>query len=81
MDGPAAMLGTVLAAGAAAAFGCSSLLQFRADGRVPTEPMGRPRLFLHLVRIPAWRWSVVLALAAGLILLARRAPQSRRGSA
>ncbi|WP_432842039.1 DMT family transporter [Dactylosporangium sp. CA-092794] len=65
MDQPmAGVLGTALAVCAAAAFGGSSVLQYRAGRKVPPERVGRPRLLLHLLREPAWRWSVLLALVA-----------------
>jgi drug/metabolite transporter (DMT)-like permease len=56
--------GVPIALGAAAAFGGSSVLQFRAGRQVPEEPAGRPTLLLRLTRISGWRWSVVLALTA-----------------
>ncbi len=58
------LAGTPLALGAAAAFGASSVLQFRATHRAPAQPAGRPTLLLHLLRQPEWRWSVVLAAGA-----------------
>ncbi|MFE9201364.1 DMT family transporter [Micromonospora sp. NPDC007230] len=58
------LAGTPLALGAAAAFGASSVLQFRASHRAPESPAGRPSLLLHLIRQPEWRWSVVLAAGA-----------------
>ncbi|RGC68579.1 hypothetical protein C5N14_12835 [Micromonospora sp. MW-13] len=58
------LAGTPLALGAAAAFGASSVLQFRASHRTPSQPAGRPALLLHLVRQREWRWSVVLAAGA-----------------
>jgi drug/metabolite transporter (DMT)-like permease len=56
--------GAPLALGAAAAFGTCSVLQFRAARRVPQERAGQPRLLVRLARLPAWRWSVVLAAVA-----------------
>ncbi|MCW3840349.1 DMT family transporter [Micromonospora yasonensis] len=56
--------GVPLALGAAAAFGASSVLQFRASWQVPQERAGRPRLLVHLLGVPSWRWSVVLAILA-----------------
>jgi drug/metabolite transporter (DMT)-like permease len=56
--------GVPVALGAAAAFGGSSVLQFRAGRQVPEEPAGRPTLLMRLIHIPGWRWSVVLAIAA-----------------
>ncbi|GAA2216754.1 DMT family transporter [Micromonospora olivasterospora] len=57
-------VGAPLALAAAAAFGTSSVLQFRAVRQVPEERAGRPRLLARLFRLPSWRWSVVLAAAA-----------------
>jgi hypothetical protein len=57
-------IGVSLALGAAAAFGASSVLQFRASWQVPQERAGRPRLLVHLLGVPSWRWSVVLAAVA-----------------
>ncbi|MFR9775689.1 DMT family transporter [Micromonospora sp. MS34] len=62
--------GTLLALGAAAAFGASSVLQFRASRGTPEEPAGRPTLLLRLVRQRGWRWSVVLAAAAFALQIA-----------
>ncbi|MER7893177.1 DMT family transporter [Micromonospora sp. NPDC094482] len=56
--------GVPIALAAAAAFGASGVLQFRAGRLVPEEQPGRPSLLARLVRIPIWRWSVVLAIAA-----------------
>ncbi|MGK5740435.1 DMT family transporter [Micromonospora sp. URMC 103] len=56
--------GIPIALAAAAAFGASGVLQFRAGRQVPEEPAGRPTLLAHLVHVRAWRWSVVLAAAA-----------------
>jgi len=56
--------GIPIALGAAAAFGGSSVLQFRAGRQVPEQPAGRPSLLLRLIHLPGWRWSAVLALAA-----------------
>ncbi|MEV0804860.1 DMT family transporter [Micromonospora sp. NPDC050200] len=58
------LAGMLMALAAAAAFGASSVLQFRASRRVPEEPAGRPTLLLRLVRQQGWRWSVVLAVVA-----------------
>lgn len=58
------LAGTLLALGASAAYGASSVLQFRASRRTPEEPAGRPTLLLRLIRQRGWRWSVVLAAAA-----------------
>lgn len=65
------IVGAPVALGAAASFGVSSILQYRATHRVPKEPVGRPRLLLDLARQRDWRWSVILAIAAfGLQVLA-----------
>ncbi|MFU8852866.1 DMT family transporter [Micromonospora sp. SL1-18] len=56
--------GAPLALGAAAAFGASSLLQFRASRQVPEERAGQPRLLLRLIQVRGWRWSAVLAAIA-----------------
>ncbi|MEU2611006.1 DMT family transporter [Micromonospora sp. NPDC007271] len=56
--------GAPLALAAAAAFGASSLLQFRASRKVPEERAGQPRLLVRLIRLRGWRWSAVLAAAA-----------------
>ncbi|WP_231921035.1 DMT family transporter [Micromonospora narathiwatensis] len=57
-------IGVPLALAAAAAFGASSVLQFRASRQVPQERAGRPRLLVHLLGVASWRWSVVLAAVA-----------------
>lgn len=57
-------VGIPIALAAAAAFGASGVLQFRSGRQVPEEPAGRPTLLAHLMRIPSWRWSVVLAVLA-----------------
>ncbi|MFC0506313.1 DMT family transporter [Micromonospora costi] len=58
------LAGIPIALAAAAAFGASGVLQFRSGRQVPEEPAGRPTLLAHLIHIPSWRWSVVLAAAA-----------------
>lgn len=58
------LAGVPIALAAAAAFGASGVLQFRAGRQVPEEPAGRPSLLVHLIRLPSWRWSVVLAITA-----------------
>ncbi|MFU8872688.1 DMT family transporter [Micromonospora sp. SL4-19] len=57
-------VGVPLALVAAAAFGASSVLQFRASQQVPQERAGRPQLLVHLLGVPGWRWSAVLAAMA-----------------
>ncbi|MCW3843720.1 DMT family transporter [Micromonospora yasonensis] len=64
------LAGTPIALGAAAAFGASSVLQFRASRRTPEEPAGRPSLLFRLVRQRGWRWSVVLAGVAFALQIA-----------
>jgi drug/metabolite transporter (DMT)-like permease len=62
--------GVPLALGAAAAFGTSSLLQFRAGRHVPEERPGQPKLLVRLIHVRAWRWSAVLAAAAWALQVA-----------
>jgi len=57
-------LGTMLAVAAGAAFGTSSVLQYRANRNVPRERVAQPRLLVRLSHRRVWRWSVVLAAAA-----------------
>jgi drug/metabolite transporter (DMT)-like permease len=57
-------LGTALAVAAGAAFGTSSVLQYRANHEVPQERVARPKLLLRLLHHRGWRWSLLLALAA-----------------
>lgn len=56
--------GTGLAVAAAAAFGTSSVLQYRANQQVPQAPVGQPTLLWRLWHRRNWRWSVLLAAAA-----------------
>jgi drug/metabolite transporter (DMT)-like permease len=63
-EGAQTAIGTLLALAAAAAFGTSSVLQYRATHRVPEEPAGRPTLLLELLHRRNWRWSIVLAMVA-----------------
>ena len=63
-DAAQTAIGTALALAAAAAFGTSSVLQYRATHRVPEEPAGRPTLLLELLRRRNWRWSILLAMVA-----------------
>ncbi|MEV4757773.1 DMT family transporter [Micromonospora sp. NPDC049559] len=62
--GTRAALGTVLAVAAAAAFGISSVLQYRANQGVPQQRVGQPSLLVRLWQRRTWRWSVLLAAAA-----------------
>ncbi|MFU8871643.1 DMT family transporter [Micromonospora sp. SL4-19] len=62
--------GAPLALGAAAAYGVSSLLQFRASRKVPEERAGQPRLLVRLVHVRGWRWSTVLAAVAFALQIA-----------
>ncbi|MDW5322388.1 DMT family transporter [Plantactinospora sp. KLBMP9567] len=57
-------LGTTLAVAAAAAFGTSSVLQYRANQGIPQERVARPKLLWRLLHRRNWRWSVLLAAAA-----------------
>lgn len=57
-------VGAPVALAAAASFGISSILQYRATHQVPREPVGRPKLLLDLAHQRNWRWSVVLAVLA-----------------
>jgi drug/metabolite transporter (DMT)-like permease len=69
----AAVAGVPAAVVAAAAFGTSGVLQYRATHEVPERPAGRPVLLLDLIRHPLWRWSIVLATVGfGLQVLALR---------
>jgi drug/metabolite transporter (DMT)-like permease len=72
-DTLAAVAGVPAAVAAAAAFGTSGVLQYRATHQVPERPAGQPALLLDLIRHPLWRWSIVLAAAGfGLQVLALR---------
>jgi drug/metabolite transporter (DMT)-like permease len=65
--------GVPAAVAAAAAFGSSAVLQFRATHEVPQRAAGKPILLVDLARHPWWRWSIVLAAAGfGLQVLALR---------
>lgn len=45
---------------AAAAFGAAGLLQHRADRQAPESKALRPQLLFDLIKIPAFRWGVIL---------------------
>ncbi|MEQ4300078.1 DMT family transporter [Plantactinospora sp. B6F1] len=57
-------LGTALAVAAAAAFGTSSVLQYRANQGVPQERVAQPKLLWRLWHRRNWRWSIPLAVVA-----------------
>ena len=59
----AAAAGVPAAVAAALCFGTSAVLQYRATHQVPQRAAGQPRLLLDLLRVPVWRWSLVLAVA------------------
>lgn len=68
--------GVPAALSAAASFGISSVLQYRATHEVPSRPVGQPRLLVDLVRRPQWRLSIGLAAVgfAMQVLALRLAP-------
>ncbi len=66
----AAQIWAVLpAVGAAACFGWAGLVQHRVSQQAPSSGSLRPRLLLDLIRVPAFRWSIVLG-ALGFALQA-----------
>jgi drug/metabolite transporter (DMT)-like permease len=67
------LAGIGAALGSGAGFGSSAFLQYRAVHEVRDEPAGSPRLLADLIRLPRWRWSILLAGAAfGLQAMALR---------
>ncbi|WP_213452311.1 DMT family transporter [Rhizomonospora bruguierae] len=63
MSALSVVAGVPLAVASAGCFGSSGVLQYRATHQVPDRPAGQPALLTDLVRLPSWRWSIVLATA------------------